>query len=783
MQKSEMEVKVSIIVPVYNDMDYLEMCLNSLVNQTLKEIEIICVNDASTDYSLKILESYARKDERIKIISYETNKSASQARKDGVLSSVGAYILFVDSDDLIELNTCEALVAEMDKKPVDILHFGSHILNSTYIEANRIASIERLVAPYIGELCDSEVFDACFLHNKYQFTLWNKMYSSKICKRAFFNIEDAFLPKAQDLYAFFLIAYYAKSYRGIEGKFYNYNYGCGITGRTDMYIDSFWRFCHQALIPQKISCFIVKENLGERYASICNDIEGRLLKECVYNWANRLVKEDQSKGYDCMVEFWGLEKTVSALEDIFYQKRDFVAEKIIMSEQNKVIKRNVKTIGVYYHRISNGGVQRVISKQIPMFMKMGYKIVLITDEEPCDNDYDMPKGVERVIISNCFCIKRGNYYERAQDISALIKTYNIDLIISHTFALNILFWDLCMIRGNGIPVILCTHSVFSFYLVNGNFEFFRQIPWVYRMSNKVISLSSVDKLYYDLWGLRTQYIPNPVEITVERERMTQFKSDNILWVGRISEEKKPLELIRAFDEVVRNIPTAKLYLVGDGPKEYVDIVKNEIEQLDLQDTVILCGFRKDVDKFYEQASIYVSTSLYEGFSMTNVESKLFGVPSIMFEMPYLELLKDKKGYIFVEQGMYQEMARKIIYLLRNKDELTHLGKEARESIEAFAKFDYIFAWTKVFADIYDEVEYSLDTDGGKMLNVLFEHWRIGNLKESAKLTKAKEENFRLRKENERQKKEIIALRESNSYKIGHKLMYLPGLIKNKIIKK
>lgn len=94
--------KVSIIVPVYNVEKYLAKCLDSLVNQTLKDIEIICINDGSTDNSLEILNTYAQKDSRITIID-KKNEGVSAARNTGLNISKGEYIMFVDSDDYLEL--------------------------------------------------------------------------------------------------------------------------------------------------------------------------------------------------------------------------------------------------------------------------------------------------------------------------------------------------------------------------------------------------------------------------------------------------------------------------------------------------------------------------------------------------------------------------------------------------------------------------------------------------------------------------------------------------------
>lgn len=101
-------VKVSVIIPVYNVEKYLNECLDSVVNQTLDDIEIICVNNGSTDNSLAILESYANSDDRFKIIT-QTNKGMGSARNVGFKNSSGDYIYYVDSDDFIELNMLEEL--------------------------------------------------------------------------------------------------------------------------------------------------------------------------------------------------------------------------------------------------------------------------------------------------------------------------------------------------------------------------------------------------------------------------------------------------------------------------------------------------------------------------------------------------------------------------------------------------------------------------------------------------------------------------------------------------
>lgn len=113
------EIKVSVVVPVYNVEKYLRQCLDSIVNQTLKEIEIICINDGSKDSSLEILKEFAQKDLRIRIVDKE-NEGISAARNQGMELANGEYISFIDSDDWINETYLEALYTAAKKYDSDI---------------------------------------------------------------------------------------------------------------------------------------------------------------------------------------------------------------------------------------------------------------------------------------------------------------------------------------------------------------------------------------------------------------------------------------------------------------------------------------------------------------------------------------------------------------------------------------------------------------------------------------------------------------------------------------
>lgn len=111
---------VSVIIPVYNQEKYLRKCLDSVCNQSLQNIEVICVNDGSTDNSKEILENYAKQDSRIHILS-QKNQGAGAARNLGMQVARGKYLSFLDSDDIFEPLMLETMVRAIEKDDADVL--------------------------------------------------------------------------------------------------------------------------------------------------------------------------------------------------------------------------------------------------------------------------------------------------------------------------------------------------------------------------------------------------------------------------------------------------------------------------------------------------------------------------------------------------------------------------------------------------------------------------------------------------------------------------------------
>lgn len=173
--------KISIIIPVYNCENLLNCCLDSIKNQSLTDIEIICIDDGSNDNSYAILKEYASNDPRFKIYQQENN-GAGFARNKGIENSHGKYILFVDSDDYIENNTCEVLYEQANRLDCDLILFNSikHFKNNT--DYNLIHFKKNKDINYKIRVFNSEYFRDRIFDGEYG-VIWNKLYKSSFIKK------------------------------------------------------------------------------------------------------------------------------------------------------------------------------------------------------------------------------------------------------------------------------------------------------------------------------------------------------------------------------------------------------------------------------------------------------------------------------------------------------------------------------------------------------------------------------------------------------------------------
>jgi glycosyltransferase involved in cell wall biosynthesis len=210
----EIPPEVSVIIPVYNREKYLKQCLNSVINQTLKNIEIICIDDGSTDQSLEILNEFAKKDQRIKIIN-QKNQGVGLARNIGLKIARGEYVGFVDSDDWIDLNFYETLFTEAKKQDADLartLYVYEFQEHSKEGDTNKIIFEKKSN----GELLKV---------NEHSVVIWNAIYKREYLQKN--NIYFDNLRGVVDVPFTAKATYYSKKTIPVIGTYYHYRKGVG----------------------------------------------------------------------------------------------------------------------------------------------------------------------------------------------------------------------------------------------------------------------------------------------------------------------------------------------------------------------------------------------------------------------------------------------------------------------------------------------------------------------------------------------------------------------------
>lgn len=244
--------KISIIIPIYNTEAHLSKCIESVMKQTYRNIEIVLVNDGSDDNSLEICKNYQNKDNRIKIIN-KKNGGVSSARMAGINNSSGEYIGFVDSDDYIDNMMYEILMRELKKYSAKIVECGIHKV-------------------YHGKIIKSTDFKEEFIENSHEITkgiLKNSNTDNSLCnklfaKEVFKNIQLPNYQHSEDYLTNIMISMNTTNKITIEKCLYYYNYNEDSATKSSFTIDKL----DQIKVREKLMDTFKNNNYFQRYIAI-----------------------------------------------------------------------------------------------------------------------------------------------------------------------------------------------------------------------------------------------------------------------------------------------------------------------------------------------------------------------------------------------------------------------------------------------------------------------------------------------------------------------------------
>ena len=720
--------------------------------------------------------------------------------------------MFVDGDDFLSNDACEVAYNAIESNKTDIVQFDVNIINCVGVPESRIESNYRSMKPYLEKISADNLIYACWKENLFGFNLWNKIYNGNLCRKAFSYIKDGYYPKAQDLYAFFIIAFWANSSSGIENCLYNYNFGIGITGGRYLTFDKFKVLLTERNIYEALIEFLATQNAVEKYSNVLQSIYSHFLSECVNKWFNVLTPELSSDGFKELTNTWGSKEVLCKLASKYWFERSRIAEKMLDVDYFNYIKRPTNkrlTIAAYYRSISNGGAQRVVATLCNIWANLKdnsgtplYHIILITDEQVSDDEYYLNENIQRAFLPDFENSVKDNYIVRFEAWEEILAKYEIDVVVSSMWVAPCTLWDMLCVKGFKTKPAFIIHS-HNFcclpYKFAGNTGL--ELTYSYQLCDGVVTLSECDRQFASTFSLHTKCIVNPLTFQSKPDKsVTTIREQNtLIWVGRISAEKQPLDAIYMMQYLVSEMPNVKLYIVGDGDEGLFRTMETLIECSGLGQNIILTGFTQDVAKYYERANIYIGTSEYEGFSLTFCEAMSYALPIVSYDMPWLTFMQDGRGIIAVKQHRVDLLAKEVLNLLHNPELCLRLGSEGQQQVIEMEKIDIANEWKTFFGNIGNQIQFnsfnlrlneqiiykyiSIYQQQAKnnIRNTLQKKLDIAYKQKSElnkKLQITYDEKFERGLQIKELKKQNDELKNSTTFKVGKIIMYFPIKCKN-----
>lgn len=690
------EVSVSVLIPVYNTWKTIGISLDSLIRQTFRDIEVICVDDGSNEETKEVLREYAERDNRIRVITLAQNRGALYARSKAIEAARGEYIMFLDGDDEYTPDACEKAWKAIRDQKVDILQYGTKIVASPEVSQQRIDDFKKYMANPGRKLRGREVFEACFAYGKMQYGwhLWNKIFSARLLKKSLPYTPQERCVIATDFYLYFIAAYFADSFGAVDDELICYNFGSGVSAMREYSLK-----VYKNNLTRKVACNAIEKFLERQapadplYREEFSKWEDEYCRIAVWQFVKNCKLAYSAEAFDALAAAFSLERVAQKFVTVFGTGETVrIAKMIYGARCLEGPPKKVKTVAFFYHRFSNGGVQRVLSKLIPLFIEWGYRTVLFVEEDN-PNDYALPGACKKVIIpSSLYGISAEQYADHAAALRAGLIENGVDLFLYQATSSPYFLYDILVSKSAGSKIVGTMHELLAQPLLR-SFDTYTRKPYVFRIADGIQTLLRSDRAYLQALGINAAYIPNPATYET-KESAAESRDGTILWVGRLSEFQKQTEhAVSVMEKVVQTLPSAHMFIVGKGEtdaddKRYAEL----IEKNGLTENITLVGYLDDPSVYYQRCGVLLITSLFEVSPMVMGEALSNGIPVVSYNMPYVEFLRKGKGVLCIEQGDISGAANALVTVLQDAALQKQMADEALQTARMFERADLRGAW-------------------------------------------------------------------------------------------
>ena len=334
-----------------------------------------------------------------------------------------------------------------------------------------------------------------------------------------------------------------------------------------------------------------------------------------------------------------------------------------------------------------GGIESVIRQLYPIFAAHGVQCWTVCEQGNADG---LP-------IDSVEIFKDG---DRCEQWDRFLEKHATDVVVIHHVTSNSLRREIMHLKAKGIKCVRAMHSSFpSSMLLKGDERCLELAYNDAKLCDGVVTVSELDARWWRALGLKAMHVQNPFvhpSKNVEMSRRTgEDGAANLLWVGRLCEPKQPKAALAAFARAAKVCPSIILTMVG-GTARGNRQMRREAKKLGVVNQVRLIDARPDIEDLWCNADIHLLTSVTESFCLVIAEAKAHGIPTVMFDIPFLELTRNGAGVVKVAQGDIEGMAQAIVALAQDAELRVKLGQEAMGSLTEFNDEAVWRSWQSAF---------------------------------------------------------------------------------------
>lgn len=691
--------RVSIVIPVHDDADTIGDAIRSCLAQTLREIEVVCVDDASSDGTAELIEDLASGDERVRLIRQPRNRSAFQARREGALAAAGEFILFVDGDDELKPDAARTALQAAQVHSADLVGFGIEVVSP---DGGTVGGYQNRLAPRHKELRGDDVLRGLFPIDKpAQGQLWRYLFRASLVRDAYDLVPaDLMLPRVNDLPLMYVVAALASRYVSVDEQLYRYHYGRGGSGQRVVDLEQA-RFYADAIrsidsIAPAVQALARTSpdpgTLLDNYESVRLSIIGYVTSYLLQHTARGLVSE--------VIEH--LHTRASAIDLIVAAARFYPASIHALKAHSRRVDtrgRSVRSVLLTTRVLTTGGVSGVVLAQATFLLQAGYRVTIVARRHGSDPSA-VPAGATFIEM-----VGRG-LPDRLREWEAICRANDVDVVIDHQVLYSRDWPEYALVaRTLGAANIGWLHNFAGrpIYDMNGLHELLKtNAP----LLESLVSLSPLDVAFWKLRGVENAvFVPNPPSpMILESAERVESKSltdgrRELIWWGRLDERTKQVtQLLDVADELRRLSVDFRLRVVGpdwDGwtAERFNDLVRRRRLGEYVQAVGELRG--QQLIEAIDGSDAFVTTSIIEGYQLTIAEAQSRGLPVFMYELPWLTLVQDNPGVIAVAQRDAAALAQQIKQAFEDPNRYAQLSQASIAAARRELSYD--------FAALYEQV--------------------------------------------------------------------------------